>query len=356
MIYHLARYLQQYYSSFNLFHYVSFRAIAALLSSIIFSFIFGSWFIRTIASQEVFKSKPREWTPDNHLTKRNTPTMGGIFILIVCVFNTLLWNNLQKINVWLFLFCLCGFGLIGFLDDFYKVRFGEGITARLKFLLQATFALIVMIAWYVLASQNTQLCIPFFKWVMPNLGIFIIPWGVFLFVGTSNAVNLTDGLDGLAAGPLMSNFMTFSVIAYLVGHKFLSYYLNIPFAGTAEIAIIGATLMGAMLGFLWYNTYPAQIFMGDVGSLALGAGLAFMAIMTRQELLLPIAGGMFVLEALSVMIQVVTVKLWGRRMFKMAPIHHHFELLGWKEAKITVRFWIISIILSLVTLLTLKIR
>lgn len=356
MIYHLARHLQQYYSFFNLFHYISFRAIAALLTSIMFSFIFGNWFIKTIASQDKFKSRPREWTPDNHLTKSDTPTMGGLFILMVCVFNTLLWNNLQKLNVWLFLLCLCAFGSIGFLDDFYKIRFGKGISATRKFVLQVICGLVVMILWYVLANPNTQLCVPFFKWVMPTMGWLIIPWGVFLFVGTSNAVNLTDGLDGLAAGPLMANFMTFSVIAYLAGHRFLSHYLHIPFAGTAEIAIIGATLMGAMLGFLWYNTYPAQIFMGDVGSLALGAGLAFMAIMARHELLLPLAGGIFVLETLSVMIQVATVKLWGTRMFKMAPIHHHFELLGWKEAKITVRFWIISIILSLITLLTLKIR
>jgi phospho-N-acetylmuramoyl-pentapeptide-transferase len=356
MIYHLAQCLQKHYSFFNLFHYVSFRAIAALLSSIFFSFVFGNWFIKNIATQKLFKSKHREWTPNTHFLKNNTPTMGGIFILMVCIINTFLWNNLKNYDVWFVVLSLTGFGLIGFFDDFCKIRLGKGIAARTKFLSQVVFSAVLLSFWYVFSSPNTALCIPFFKSFMPTLGIFIIPWGIFLLVATSNAVNLTDGLDGLAAGPLMANFATFSIIAYLAGHKFLAGYLKIPFAGSSEIAIIGATLVGAMLGFLWYNTYPAQIFMGDVGSLALGGTLAFIAIITRQELLLPLAGGIFVLETLSVIIQVASYKLYGKRMFRMAPIHHHFELLGWKEAKITVRFWIISIILSLLALLTLKIR
>jgi len=356
VIYHLAQYLQKYYSFFNLFRYVSFRAIAALLSSIMFSFIFGNWFIKKIASNGVFTSKPREWTPESHLTKSDTPTMGGIFVLVVCILNTLLWNNLSYVNVWIFLLCLVAFGLVGFADDWAKLRAGRGISAKAKFLLQISSALIVMVTWYFFAEPNTQLCVPFYKWFMPSLGIFIIPWGVFLLVATSNAVNLTDGLDGLAAGPLVANFTTFSILTYLAGHKFLANYLHIPYTGTAEVAIVGTTLIGAMLGFLWYNTYPAQVFMGDVGSLALGAAVAFMAIVSRQELLLPLVGGIFVLETLSVIIQVATFKLLGRRMFRMAPIHHHFELLGWREIKITVRFWIISVILSLITLLTIKIR
>ena len=302
------------------------------------------------------RSKPREWTPDNHLSKNKTPTMGGLFVLIVCLINTFLWNDLTKSNVWIFLFCLLGFGLIGFLDDWHKLYRTRGISARTKFSMQCLVAGIVMTLFYIFSSTTTVLCIPFFKWMMPKLGIFIIPWGMFLLVSTSNAVNLTDGLDGLAAGPLIANFSTFGVIAYLAGHKFLANYLHIPFAGSSEIAIIGATLVGGMLGFLWYNTYPAQVFMGDVGSLSFGAVLAFMAISSRQELLLPLVGGIFVLETLSVIIQVVSYKKFGRRMFRMAPIHHHFELLGWPEMKITVRFWIISIILSLITLLTLKIR
>jgi len=356
VIYHLSQHLQQYYTFFNLFHYTSVRAIAALLSSLFLSFLFGSWFINNIARQNLFRSKRREWTPDSHLTKQDTPTMGGIFVLTVCLANTLLWNNLSSRNVWVFLACLLAFGLIGFLDDVSKIRVGKGMSARLKFSFQIAAGLGVMILWYCYASPNTQLCVPFFKWFMPKLGLLIIPWGVFLMVATSNAVNLTDGLDGLAAGPLMSNFTTFSIITYLAGHKFLAKYLHIPFAGSSEMSIVGATLVGAMLGFLWYNSYPAQIFMGDVGSLALGAALAFLALSSRNEILLLISGGIFVLETLSVIIQVATFKLYGRRMFRMAPIHHHFELLGWKEAKITVRFWIISIILSLVALLTLKIR
>jgi phospho-N-acetylmuramoyl-pentapeptide-transferase len=354
MFYHLTQLLRPYYSLFNLFHYVSFRAIAALLTSILFSFLFGGWFIK--ASKNRFRSTPREWTPDSHLKKNDTPTMGGIFILIVCILNTLLWNNLGKSNVWMFLFCIVGFGLIGFLDDYFKLYKLKGISAKLKFILQFAFAFTLMVVWYYYTNPNTQLCIPFFKNLTPVLGWFIIPWGIFILVGSSNAVNLTDGLDGLATGPLMANLSTFSIIAYLAGHKHFARYLHIPFSDSAEVTIICATLVGALIGFLWYNTYPAQIFMGDVGSLALGASLGFVAITTRQELLLPIAGGIFVLETLSVIIQVASFKLFGKRMFKMAPIHHHFELLGWKEAKITVRFWIVSIILSMIALMTLKIR
>ena len=354
MIYHIAQKLQAQYSFFNLFHYVSFRAITALLTAIFFAFVFGDWCVRIL--QKNFRSTPRAWTPDNHLTKSDTPTMGGIFILGIFLLNTLLWNNLTKISVWVFTACLIGFGLIGFLDDWGKLKKGKGISAALKFNLQVMVGLCVMVVWYFLANPNTQLCVPFFKKIAPQLGILLIPWGVFVLVATSNAVNLTDGLDGLATGPLMVNFSVFSIIAYLTGHKFLAKYLHIPFAATSELTIMGATLVGALLGFLWYNTYPAQVIMGDVGSLALGAGLALMTLMSRQELLLPIAGGIFLLETLSVIIQVISYRIYGKRLFRMAPIHHHYELLGWKEAKITVRFWIISIILSLITLLTLKIR
>ena len=354
MLYHLAQLLQAQYKFFNIFHYVSVRVIAALLTSIIFSFLFGNWFIK--ASLRNFKSKVREWTPANHLKKNNTPTMGGLLILMIFILNTLLWCNLAKIQTWIFLFCLVSFGFIGFLDDWFKIKKNKGLSAKLKFSMQFGFASLIMFAWYFLVNPKTVLCIPFLKSFNPHLGWFLIPWGVFIIIGTSNAVNLTDGLDGLAAGPLMFNFSTFSIIAYLAGHKYFAHYLYIPFVASTELSILGATLVGALLGFLWYNTYPAQIFMGDVGSLALGAGLALMALMTRQELLLPIAGGIFVLETISVIIQVFTFKVFGRRMFKMAPIHHHYELLGWKEAKITVRFWIISIILSLLALLTLKIR
>ncbi len=354
MLYHLAELLRTKYTFFNLFHYVSVRVIAAFLTSIIFMFLFGNWFIKT--SRKNFRSQVREWIPKSHLIKNNTPTMGGLFIIMIFALNTFLWCNLAKIQTWLFLFCLISFGFIGFLDDWHKIRKNSGISVKLKFFLQILFASTISLIWYFFAQPNTQLCVPFFKNLNPDLGWIIIPWAAFIIVGTSNAVNLTDGLDGLATGPLMFNFSTFSAIAYLAGHKFFAKYLFIPSVGTAELSILGATLVGALLGFLWYNTYPAQIFMGDVGSLALGAGLALMALMARQELLLIIAGGIFVLETISVIIQVFSFKVFGKRMFKMAPIHHHYELLGWNEAKITVRFWIISIILSVLTLLTLKIR
>lgn len=354
MIYHLSMYLKSAYKFFNIFHYVSVRAICAFLSSLIFSFILGNLYVK--ASQKKFRSKVREETPRYHQEKNYTPTMGGIFVLFIAVINILLWNNLSKINVWVLLACLIGFGFIGFLDDWSKIRFNKGISAKIKFNLQIMFSIIIMSAWYFLSQPNTQLCLPFFKDISPNLGWFIIPWGVLIIIGTSNAVNLTDGLDGLATGPLIFNLATFSMISYLAGHKYFANYLYIPFANSSEITIIGVSLIGALIGFLWYNTYPAQIFMGDVGSLALGACLALMTLMARQELLLFIAGGIFVAETLSVIIQVISFRTTGKRVFKMAPIHHHYELLGWSEPKITIRFWIISLILSILALLTLKIR
>jgi phospho-N-acetylmuramoyl-pentapeptide-transferase len=354
MIYHLANLLHENHSFFNLFHYVSVRSIGALLTSLFFSFAFGSRFITFC--QNNFRSKVRDWTPETHQTKNDTPTMGGLFVLLVFLVNTFLWNNLARAKVWLFLLCMVGFGTIGFLDDWYKIRRSRGISAQLKFKLQIGLALLIASLWYFIDAPDTRLCIPFFKNFMPDIGIFLIPWAAFIMIAASNAVNLTDGLDGLATGPLLCNFSSFAIIAYLAGHKKLAAYLFIPYAGSAELVILAATLIGALLGFLWYNSHPAQIFMGDVGSLPLGAGLGLIALMSRQELLLLIAGGIFVLETVSVMLQVASFKLRGRRIFKMAPIHHHFELLGWPETKITIRFWIVSIILSLVAILTLKIR
>lgn len=354
MLYHIAQLFQTQCSFLNVLHYVSVRAMSALLTSLFFSFLFGNWFIKFC--QKNFKSKAREWTPETHQAKNNTPTMGGLFVIGIFLINSFLWCNLTKANVWIFLLCVVGFACIGFLDDWKKIFQNKGISAALKFRLQLLMATIVSVSWYFLVQPNTQLCIPFFKNFNPDFGIFIIPWAVFIIIATSNAVNLTDGLDGLATGPLIFNFSTFALIAYLAGHKKFAEYLYIHFAGSAELTILSAIFIGALIGFLWYNTYPAQIFMGDVGSLAFGAGLALTAIMTRQELLLLICGGIFVLETISVILQVASFKLLGRRIFKMAPIHHHFELLGWKEMKITVRFWIISMILALITLLTLKLR
>ena len=354
MIYHLSYYLKHYWPFFNVVHYVSVRAVAALLSSLLGSLLFGDRFIGL--SKRFFRSKAREFTPETHRAKDSMPTMGGVFILAIVTINTLLWCDLTRPQVWIFLFCILGFGALGFWDDWNKIRHNKGISSGMKFKLQILIAFLVVIALKIGPFFSSELVFPFFKLCTPDLGWFFFPWAVFILVGCSNAVNLTDGLDGLALGSLLPNFATFSLICYLAGHYAFAQYLNIPFAGTAEISIIGAILIGASLGFLWFNTYPAQIFMGDVGSLALGAGLALMAIMAKQELLLPLAGGLFVLETVSVMLQVLSMRLWGKRIFKMAPIHHHFELLGWPESKITARFGIISLVLCLLTIITLKLR
>lgn len=353
MLYHLSIYLKNYYTFFNVVHYISFRVMASLLTALFLLFIFGSWFI---TQSHYFKAKAREYTPSNHQSKNNTPTMGGIFVLLTAIVTILLWCNLTKPEVWIFLLSLIGFGSIGFWDDWCKIYYSKGIKESRKFKAQILVAFIVCSLWYWLVQPSTVICVPFFKNISPDLGILLIPWAIFVLVGTSNAVNLTDGLDGLAIGSLISNFSTFSIICYVAGNYTFSHYLNIPFTATSEITIIGATLVGASLGFLWYNTYPAQIFMGDVGSLALGAGLAMMALMARQELLLIIAGGLFVVETFSVIAQVLSYKFLKKRLFKMAPIHHHFELLGWPEAKVTVRFGIISFVLCLIALMTLKVR
>lgn len=354
MIYHLAHLLQEKYSWLNLIHYISFRSIAALISALGMSLFFGDRFISL--SKRLFKAKARPFTPASHREKDDIPTMGGLFILAIVVVNMLMWCNWDKQEMWIFVLVLSGFGSIGLIDDLYKIWYKQGIKARTKFAFQFVVSVVVAMSWYIVKQPNPTVCLPFFKSFTPYLGVFLIPWAVFILIGTSNAVNLTDGLDGLAIGTLISNFTVFSLVGYLAGHRTFAEYLQIPFAGTSEIAVIGAILIGASLGFLWFNAHPAQIFMGDVGSLALGGALAMMAIMPRQELLLVIAGGMFVVEAVSVITQLSSWRLYRKKLFKMAPIHHHFELLGWKEPKITVRFNIISVVLCLLALVTLKIR
>jgi len=354
MIYHLSYYLKFYWPFFNVLHYVSVRAVASLLTSLLFSLVLGEPFIAL--SRRFFRSKAREFTPDTHKIKGSMPTMGGLFILATVLINSLLWCDLGNYQVWIFLFCIMSFGMLGFWDDWNKIHAQKGISSGSKFILQLMIAVLVIFCLIFFTSFSTELIFPFFKHCRPDLGLFFIPWAVFILVGCSNAVNLTDGLDGLAIGSLLPNFATFTLICYLAGHYGIAHYLQIPFAGTAEIVVIGAILIGASLGFLWYNAYPAQIFMGDVGSLALGAGLALMAIMAKQELLLSISGGLFVLETVSVMVQVLSVRYLGKRIFKMAPIHHHFELLGWPESRITTRFGIISLVLCLLALITLKLR
>ncbi len=353
MLYHLSLFAKNYISFFNVVHYISFRVMASLLTALVLSFLFGSWFI---GQSSRFRSKVREFTPESHKIKDDTPTMGGIFVLLTTFVTALLWCNLLRPEVWIFLACLLGFGAIGFWDDWSKIRSRKGIGEAHKIQAMLAVSFLVTAAWYWLVEPPTGICVPFFKNFTPELGLFLIPWAMLVLIGTSNAVNLTDGLDGLAIGSLLTNFATFSFICYVAGNAAFAAYLNIPFTPTSEIAVLGAVLFGASLGFLWYNAYPAQIFMGDVGSLAFGSGLAFMALMARQELLLVIAGGLFVMETLSVIIQVLSFRLWGKRIFKMAPLHHHFEMLGWQEAKITTRFTIISFVLCLVALMTLKLR
>lgn len=354
MIYHLAYQMQEYLSVCNVVHYVSFRAMAALLTSFFLSLLFGERFISF--SRSMFQTVARPFTPDTHRNKDKTPSMGGCFILLIVLSNMFLWCDWSRPELWLFILVLTGFGLIGFLDDLYKVWATNGLYPRQKLVLQVVVATVVVLSWVYTKNPSYEICIPFFKGFSPDIGYFMIPWLVFIIVAMSNAVNLTDGLDGLAIGTLLSNFAVFSVIAYLAGHTAFASYLHIPFTGSSEVTIIGAILIGASLGFLWFNAHPAQIFMGDVGSLSLGATLALMAIVSKQELLLPIAGGLFVFEVLSVIGQYWSLRFSGKRLFKMAPIHHHFELMGWQEPKITVRFNIISIVLSLLALITLKIR
>lgn len=354
MLYHIASCFRPYFFALNVIHYISFRAMAALLSSLAFSLCFGPWFIAL--SQRLFRAKVRPFTPDSHQAKNDMPTMGGIFIVGIVLLTVLLWGNLERPQIWIALACLVSFAGIGLIDDLSKLKDSKGVSAKIKFGLQFFVAAGIASLWVWYVNPSTQVYFPFFKNIHPDLGWFFIPWVMFVLIGTSNAVNLTDGLDGLAIGALISNFGTFALICYIAGHGVISHYLQIPFAGTGEMAVVGTSLLGASLGFLWYNTYPAQIFMGDVGSLGLGSVLAFMALTSKQELLLPIAGGLFVVETLSVIVQVLSFKFLGRRMFRMAPIHHHFELQGWQESKITVRFCIISFVLCLIALMTLKLR
>lgn len=362
MLYHFLFPLASDYSFLNLFRYLTFRSGGALATALIISFVFGPMVIRWLKSMQAEGQPIRTDGPEHHLlTKKGTPTMGGVLILLAMIVSTLLWADLDNAYVWAALIVTTGFGLIGLSDDYLKLkrRSSGGLTARQKFLLQVTLSTIatLMIVNISGFEMGTSLSVPFFKDVMIPLSWGFFYFAAFVIVGASNAVNLTDGLDGLAIVPAMIAAGVFALIAYLAGNVVFANYLQITHVpGTGELAVFCASLIGAGLGFLWFNAPPARVFMGDTGSLALGGALGTIAVATKHEIVLAIVGGLFVLETASVIIQVLSFRLTGKRIFKMAPIHHHYEKLGWSEPTIVIRFWIIACILALIGLSTLKIR
>ena len=357
MLYHLLVPLADTFGVFNVFRYITFRTAAATLTALFLAFVVGPPLIRSL--QNLRAGQPiREIGPD-HGHKEGTPTMGGLLILLSLGVSVLLWADLTNRAVWSVLILTFGYGVLGFIDDYQKVarQDSAGIRARTKLFWQTILALGVGCLIYLDPSFDGQLQVPFFKNFTPHIGWLYVPLAAFVIVAASNAVNLTDGLDGLAIGPVMITSATFLILAYVAGHAGLADYLAVKSVpGSGQLAIFCGALVGGSLGFLWFNTYPAQLFMGDVGALALGGALGAIAVHVRQEILLAVVGGVFVVETLSVMIQVAWFKMTGERVFLMAPIHHHFEKAGWAEQKIVVRFWIISIILALVALSSLKLR
>ncbi|MBC7387334.1 MAG: phospho-N-acetylmuramoyl-pentapeptide-transferase [Cryobacterium sp.] len=346
------------YSFLNVFKYITFRTFGAAITSVLFCMLLGPWFISLMQKKQM-KQVVRDDGPQSHLSKRGTPTMGGALILAGVAIPTLLWMDLSNRNVWIALLLTLSYGLIGFVDDYKKViqKNPKGLAGRYKLIGQILFGAVAAYFIFKDVGTSNELRFPFFKDLAFDLGIFFIPFSILVIVGSSNAVNLTDGLDGLAVGPTITCSVTFLILAYCSGHSEIARYLSIPHVpGAGELAIFLATIAASCLGFLWYNTYPAQVFMGDVGALALGGALGVVAVITKNEILLALCGLIFVIEALSVMIQVFSFKTTGKRVFKMAPIHHHFELKGWPEPKVVVRFWILSILLALITLSTLKLR
>ena len=360
MLIWLADWLTQFDSGFNVFSYLTLRAILSTLTALLIAILIGPKMIRYLQRMQIGQTV-RDDGPQSHMSKSGTPTMGGLLILAAIVVSGLLWADLTNRYVLVTLTVVVAYGIIGFVDDYRKVirKDSKGLIARWKYFWQSVVALGVAFYLYSSAtiSAETSLLVPFFKEVFPQLGAFFIIITYFAIVGTSNAVNLTDGLDGLAIVPTILVAGAFAIFAYVTGNANFAEYLNIPHIPlTSELVIVCTAMVGAGLGFLWFNTYPAQVFMGDVGSLALGGTLGVLAVLVRQELVLIIMGGVFVMETLSVILQVGSYKLRGQRIFRMAPIHHHYELKGWPEPRVIVRFWIISIILVLVGLATLKLR
>jgi len=360
MLFAIFEHLSENYSFFNVFQYLTLRAICAVLTALIVSLMMGPLMIRKLSFHQIGQTV-RQDGPPTHFDKVGTPTMGGLLILASVILATLLWADLTNRYVQITLFTCFFFGVIGWYDDYQKLinKDPRGMGSRNKFLSQSVVATIAAVFLYSTAQSpvETILIIPFFKDVAWQMGVLFLPLTYFVIVGTSNAVNLTDGLDGLAIVPTAMVAGALAVFCYLSGNVIFSEYLQIPqIAGAGEVAIFCAALVGAGLGFLWFNTYPAQVFMGDIGSLSLGASLGVVAVIVRQELVLFIMGGIFVLETVSVILQVFSYKMFGKRIFRMAPIHHHFELKGWPEPRVIVRFWIISLVLVLIGLATLKVR
>jgi phospho-N-acetylmuramoyl-pentapeptide-transferase len=342
---------------FNLFRYLSFRSGGAVATALLIGLIIGPKFIGWLRVRQGKGQPIRDDGPQTHFAKRGTPTMGGLMILTSLMLSLLLWMDMRNPYVWACMFVTFGFGMIGFLDDYDKVRKAStaGVSGRVRLI--GEFAIAGIASWIIVSQGSTQLYIPFFSWIHPDLGYFYILFAAFTIVAFGNAVNLTDGLDGLAIVPVMIASACFGVFAWVVGNVVFSDYLQLHFvAGTGELAVLCGAVIGGGIGFLWFNAPPASIFMGDTGSLALGGMLGAIAVATKHEIVLGIVGGLFVLEAVSVIVQVLSFKLTGKRVFRMAPIHHHFELKGWPEPRVIVRFWIISVVLVLVGLATLKVR
>ncbi|MDQ7056333.1 MAG: phospho-N-acetylmuramoyl-pentapeptide-transferase [Persephonella sp.] len=354
MLYHL---LYQYFD-INLFKYITFRGFYALITSFFISLLVGPYIIRKL---KLFQRKEggyvREYTPDGHAGKKHTPTMGGVLIVFSVLLSTILWCRLDNFYIWITLFAMISFAALGGWDDYNKIKTKKGISAKVKFSIQLLLASVIAVALFLYPAFDSVLYFPFFKNLFIDLGFLYIPFIVFVIVGTSNGVNLTDGLDGLAIGPSLIAIGTFAFFAYIAGHHKLASYLHIPYiAGSGELTVFLMAFLGAGLGFLWFNSFPAEVFMGDAGSLSIGAVLGTVAVITKQEIVLAVVGGIFVVETLSVILQVTYFKITGKRLFLMAPIHHHFEKKGIEEPKIVTRVWIISILLAIIALSTLKIR